>query len=449
MISVNQREIVLDILMEINEKGEFSHNVLKAALTKYQYLEKQERAFLTIVTEGTMENLIRIDYVINRFSKVKTKKMKPLILNLLRMSVYQLLFMDAVPDSAVCNEAVKLATKRGFYGLKGFVNGVLREIARNKETIAYPDASKDLLKHFSVVYSMPEWIVEQWIYQYGTEEAGRILKGCMEHDRRTSVRCNTSKISLTDCIALLEKEGVTVERNPYVEEALYLSGFDYLMQLTAFREGYLAVQDTSSMFVGKVAAPKKGDYCIDLCAAPGGKTAHLLDLLGGSGMVEARDVSEYKTGLIQSNMERMKFQNVVVKVKDAFEPDEEEHVADLVIADLPCSGLGVVGKKSDIRYNMTPEKQKSLVEVQREILRKNISLMKEGGTLIFSTCTTNREENYENYRWLIDEMKLIPEDISSYFPQELQVETMKEGYVQFLQGIVPMDGFFISRFTNK
>lgn len=447
---VNIREIVLDVLMEITGKGEFSHNVLKQTLRKYQYLDKRDRAFITIVTEETIENLIQIDYIINRFSKVKTNKMKPVILNILRMSVCQMKFMDSVPDSAVCNEAVKLAGKRGFSQLKGFVNGVLREIGRNKDNIKYPDASKNLLKNLSVVYSMPEWIVEQWICQYGTEEASRMIKSTLEHDNRISVRCNLSRGSVEECIAKLQAENVKVDRNEYLEEALYISEIDYLGALKTFQEGYITVQDVSSMLTAKTAEPKKGDYCIDVCAAPGGKSIHLADLLEGTGMVEARDVSDYKADLIASNIERMGFRNIKAVVKDAFcEDKESEGRADIVIADLPCSGLGVIGKKSDIKYNMTAEKQKELVKVQRRILANAVKLVKKGGTLVFSTCTTNKEENYENYRWLLESFSLEPVDISGILPKKIGAETAKQGYVQLLPGIHRSDGFFISRFVVK
>lgn len=446
---INTREIILDILLEITGKGSFSHNVLKQALVKYQYLDKRDRAFITIVTEGTMENLIRIDYIINQFSKVKTQKMKPVILNILRMSVYQIEFMDSVPDSAVCNEAVKLAVKRGFFQLKGFVNGVLRAMIRNLDQMKYPDASKNLLKNLSIMYSMPEWIVEQWIFQYGTEEASRMMKGTADADRRISARCNTSRISVEKCIAMLEAEGVKVERNEYLNEALFLSDIDYLGALETFLEGYIMVQDVSSMFVAKAAEPKKGDFCIDVCAAPGGKSVHLADLLDGTGMVEARDVSEYKTGLIQSNIDRTGFQNIKAVVKDGFCEDKEmEGKADIVIADLPCSGLGVIGKKSDIKYNMTEQKQKELIKVQRCILHNAVKLVKKGGTLVFSTCTTNREENYDNYRWLLEQYPLEPVDISGVFPKEIAGTTAAQGYVQMLPGITRTDGFFISRFTK-
>ena len=447
---VNIREVVLDILLEVTGENEFSHNVLKQALKKYQYLDKRDRAFITAVTEGTIENMIQIDYIINQFSKVKTNKMKAVILNILRMSVYQMKFLSNIPNSAVCNEAVKLAAKRGFSTLKGFVNGVLRAIDRNLEEIKYPDASKNLLKSLSILYSMPEWIVEQWIYQYGTEEASRMIKSTAERDSRISVRCNLSKASVQECIDRLEKEHVTVDRNEYLKEALYISGIDYLGALKTFQEGYITVQDVSSMFTALAAQPKKGDYCIDVCASPGGKAIHLADLLDGTGMVEARDISDYKVELILSNIKRIGFENIQAVKKDAFCEDKEaEGRADIVIADLPCSGLGVIRKKSDIKYNMTVQKQKELVRVQRSILSNAVKLVKKGGTLIYSTCTTNKEENEENYRWMLESFSLEPVDISGVLPKEIAVNTAYQGYIQLLPGIHRSDGFFISRFKVR
>lgn len=446
---VNTREIILDILLEITGRQALSHQVLKQALEKYQYLEKRDRSFITIVTEGTLENLIQIDYILNQYSKVKTKKMKPVILNILRMSVYQIRFMNSIPDSAVCNEAVKLASKRGFYQLKGFVNGILRNIVRNKDNPDFPDASEDLVKHLSIVYSMPEWIVEQWIYQYGAESASRMIKSTLDNDNAISIRCNLSRTSVEECKKLLEEEGVTVKNNPYLEEALFISGMDYLGALKSFQDGLFMVQDPSSMLVAKIAAPQKNDYCIDVCAAPGGKSLHIADLLCSTGMVEARDVSDYKVSLIQSNITRSGFTNIRAVVKDGFQGDpENENIADLVIADLPCSGLGVLGKKSDIKYHMTLEKQKELIKVQRCLLENAVKLVRPGGTFVFSTCTTNREENYENYKWLSDNFPLKALDISGLIPEELSSDTAKNGYLQLLPGINPTDGFFISKFQK-
>ena len=276
-----------------------------------------------------------------------------------------------------------------------------------------------------------------------------MIKSTLDNDNAISIRCNLSRTSVEECKKLLEEEGVTVKNNPYLEEALFISGMDYLGALKSFQDGLFMVQDPSSMLVAKIAAPQKNDYCIDVCAAPGGKSLHIADLLCSTGMVEARDVSDYKVSLIQSNIARSGFTNIRAVVKDGFQGDpENENIADLVIADLPCSGLGVLGKKSDIKYHMTPEKQKELIKVQRCLLENAVKLVRPGGTFVFSTCTTNREENYENYKWLSDNFPLKALDISGLIPEELSSDTAKNGYLQLLPGINPTDGFFISKFQK-
>lgn len=446
---INTREIILDMLMEICEKGAYSHVVLRQTLRKYQYLDKRDRAFITRITEGTLENRIYIDYVIDQVSKIKVAKMKPLIRNLLRMSVYQVLKMDSVPVSATCNEAVKLAIKRSFGQLKGFVNGVLRAIIRNKENLKFPNASEDLVTYLHVMYSMPKWIVEQLVVQYGVEDASRIIKGFAKDDDRICVRMNTTKASAKDIVNQLEEEKIKVEKSDVYENALYISEIDFLENSDAFREGLISVQDLSSMLVSVIADPKEGDLCLDMCAAPGGKALHLYEMMNAKGKVIARDVSDYKVELIWENIERTGADGVEAEVFDATELDESMlGKADVVVADLPCSGLGVIGKKSDIKYNMTPDKEKELVRLQRRMLDNAWQYVKKGGTLIYSTCTLNKEENIENMRYVEEKYPLKLVDISKYVPEGYCRGTARNGYLQMLPGIDGSDGFFICRFER-
>lgn len=449
--SVNTRELVLDLLLEINVNGAFSHISVGNMLKKHQYLEKTERSFITRVTEGTVENFILIDYIIGQYSTVKVNKLKPVIRNILRMTVYQFLYMDSVPNAAAVNEAVKLTIKRGFGQLKGFVNGVLRNIERNLDNISYPDASKDLVTHLSVMYSVPKWIVEQWIFQYGTEEASRMIKSAVDDKdkNRITVRANTLKATEAEVIQMLEDEGVDVERTPY-NTGLYIKNFDYISRLNTFRNGYISVQDISSMLVAAAASPREGDYCIDICAAPGGKSLHMCELMNGKGFVEARDLTERKLELIQENIDRHGAKNIKACLADALEYDPySQEKADIVIADLPCSGLGVIGKKSDIKYNMTLDKQNTLVRIQRDILKNALKYVKKGGYIVFSTCTTNKAENIENFNWIKDNFDYEPQSIEAFLPEKLRKATAKEGYIQMLQGIDGTDGFFICKLKRK
>lgn len=397
---MNVRELALEVLLEI-EKGEKSHLILRSVLEKYQYLTKQERAFLTRVTEGTVERRLELDYIINQYSKVKVKKMKPVIRNLLRLAVYQMKYMDNVPDSAACNEAVKLAVKRGFGNLRRFVNGVLRNIARDLDHIEYPE-KEQTIPYLSVMYSMPEWIVKMWVSDYGREKTEEILQN-FYIERPTTIRVNENQISKVALIDKLEREGVKVEEHPFLQSALLISNYDYLGALDSFLEGDFQVQDAASIQVAESAGIKEDDYIIDVCAAPGGKALHAAQILNGTGFVEARDLTEYKVSLIRENIWRMGFTNIEAVQQDATIYDEaSEAKADVVIADLPCSGLGVLAKKTDLKYKMTPETEKEVAELQRQILKTVHRYVKPGGTLIYSTCTICKSENEENAKWFVE-----------------------------------------------
>ena len=347
--AVNEREIVLAILMEVTENGQYSHIVLRDVLSKYQYLEKRERAFITRVTEGTLEHMIEIDYILNRFSKVKVKKMKPVIRNILRSAVYQIRYMDRIPDRAVCSESVKLAVRRGFSGLKGYVNGVLRSIIREMDDISYPE---EPLEYLSVRYSCPRWILDLWAQTYSYDVIETVLKDFQE-EKPVTIRCCMNRIEPEKLKERLEQEGVTVEQPPYLPYAFWISGYDYLEGLESFREGLFTVQDISSMMVGEIADPKAGDYVIDVCAAPGGKALHAAEKLlmaekalkaepqpeventlveeketgaekqrgQHAGHVEARDLTESKVALIRENIERTGLTNITAICRDASVPD--------------------------------------------------------------------------------------------------------------------------------
>jgi len=433
MTSVNVRELVLDILMEVNEKEQYSHLVIRDVLNKYQYLEKQERAFLTRLAEGTIEHMLEMDFIINSFSKVKVKKMKPLIRNLLRMSVYQIKYMDAIPDAAVCNEAVKLAKKRGFGQLRGFVNGVLRNIARELSHLQYPDEKLEPVRFLEVMYSVPVWMAEQWIRDYGFEQTKKICESFFV-ERPITIRTNLLRIQPEELRARLETEGVTVKEVPALSYAFEISGFDYLQSLETFEEGLFYVQDISSMMVAEVAAPERDSYIIDVCAAPGGKSSHLAEKMQGTGMVEARDLTEYKVSLIEENIERHGLENMNAVQMDATVLDEDSiDKADVLICDLPCSGLGVMGKKTDIRYKMTVEKQQDLVQLQRKILSTVYAYVKTGGTLVYSTCTIHKGENEGNVEWFLKEHP------------EFALVSME----QMFPGEIYHDGFFVAKLIRK
>lgn len=451
----NTRETAFQVIYKVLEENEYSHVVLRHVLNQEQDAEKRDRAFVTRLVEGTLERLIIIDYILNQVSKIPVKKMKPVVRTVLRMSVYQLMYMDSVPDSAVCNEAVKLVKGKGLQGLSGFTNGVLRNVARNREQWksdeSYPDKKKTPEKYLSIRYSLPEWLCSYFVKEYGFEKAEQIAEGSLRNPQ-TTIRCNTTKISKEELKKRLVKQGISAENGVYAADALYISGYDTLEKIPEFKDGYFQVQDESSMLVAELAGLKKDNLVVDVCSAPGGKAIHAANLLEnfGGGAVISRDVSEKKTALIKENTERLQVKNITVQVADATVLDETliEQV-DVVIADLPCSGIGIMAKKPEIRYRMTKENQIELVKLQKEILNVVHRYVKPGGILMYSTCTINKEENEEQVKEICEKYGFIPAMHEVTVPNALKADVQGEAYIQMLPGIHACDGFFIARLKKK
>ena len=444
---MNLRLIILEALLLIEKEDLPAGKVIKQVLDKYGYLDRQDRSFLKRVLEGTTERRIELDYIIDARSRVGTAKMKPVIRQIMRMSVYQLKYMDSVPSSAVCNEAVKLAGKKGMTGLKGFVNGVLRTIARDIDNIGYPDA--DTPEGMSIKYSCPEWLVRLLIEEQGREKALSVLDSSLKK-RDLCIRINLSKTDKDTLKKILEAENVICEDIPGLPYALKLRDVDSLSRLTSFADGLFAIQDTGSMLVSEAAGIREGDTVFDVCAAPGGKSMHVLDKLKGTGRLYAFDISEGKLERIRENADRLGFSDFEITAADAASFNEEyAGMADVLIADLPCSGLGVMGRKNDIKYNVSPDKLDSLVRLQRDILRNVSAYIKPGGRLIFSTCTIHRAENEDNFNWIKDNLPFEAESLKPYIPGEFMHDTGEEGYIQLIPGIDDSDGFFISRFVKR
>lgn len=445
--SVNVRKLALDLMIEIMEENVFCDKALHHALDSTT-LTKRDRSFLTRLVEGTIERCIEIDYILNQFSKVRVAKMKPVIRNILRLAVYQIFYMDQVPDSAACNEAVKLTVKRKLSNLKGFVNGVLRSISREKAEISYPPR-EDVIAYFSVCYSMPEWIVEEFLKTYGEKGTEQILQSFLKEKKGLAIRCTQSRFSKEQVRKALEKEGVLVEDGELLPYALSISGYSSLKELTAFQKGMFQVQDESSMLAGQIAGIRQDSLVLDVCAAPGGKTLHAADICI-KGQVISCDLTKEKTELIRENCVRLGYDNIQIFQNDATVLREEWiDKADVVIADLPCSGLGVIGKKCDIKYKTTREDILALAKVQRQILSVVSKYVKPGGRLVFSTCTIVPEENQENAEWIEKNLGLEPVSIEESLPERLKGISGEKGYLQILPNMADTDGFFISCFRKR
>jgi 16S rRNA (cytosine967-C5)-methyltransferase len=405
------RETALDLLIRINENGEFTHLVLRETLAKEGY--SLQKGFLKRLTAGTVERRQELDYIIDLFARTPIAEMRPLIRNLLRMGAYEILFMDSTPDRAACDEAVKLAAKRGFSSLKGFVNGILRNIARQKENLPYPDAWQEPLRYLSIRYSMPEWLIEKWQGEYGAATTENILGGLMA-ERPPILRWRRGE------------PPTALRPHPYLGYAYELTDSDDVTALSGYAEGQFAIQDVGSMLAVEMAGIAGGDLVVDVCAAPGGKALHAAEI---ARQVIARDLNEAKCRLIRENAHRLQQTNLDIAVHDATVLDEGLcGKADVLLADLPCSGLGVIARKPDIKYRATPATLAAAAELQRRILAVVWQYVKPGGTLLYSTCTLSHDENAGMMAWF-----------TAHYPFEIEEERT------LLPGIDPTDGFYICR----
>ena len=445
------RETALEILLEAEKTGAFAENLLRDALEKYDYENPRQKALLKRLTEGTLERLLTLDFCLDSVSSVKTERMKPLIRCLLRLSAYQILFLESVPDRAACSEAVRLAKKRGFSRLSGFVNGVLRSLAREKGSFVWPDARKEPVRARSVAYSVPEWIVSLWIGQYGQERTEKMLKALLIPRPVTiRFRSDITEKRREETVARFRERGITAERHPLYPGAWTLDGCEGVASLPGFSEGQFYAQDVSSMLAVETAGILPGMRIIDLCGSPGGKAVLAAEKAGREGRVLTGDISEKKTARIWENAERMRCENLEIRVWDAGRKQPGlEKWADVVLADVPCSGLGVLGRKKEIRYRVQPEDLMALRKLQREILTASADYVRPGGVLLYSTCTVNREENEEMVRFLTESFPFEAESLDPWLPECLHSRETKEGGCQLFAGDFNTDGFFMARLRRK
>ncbi len=457
------RELCLDILLSVFRGEEHSHILIKGVLDKYDDWEGSRKAFLKKLTMGVLERKVELDYVISQFSTVPVSKMKPVIRTILEMGVYQILYMDRVYDTKACNLCVELAKKRGFVKLAGFVNGILRNVERKKDLIVYPEKEKDPVLYLSVTCSVPKWIVKEMVNQYGVKRAETMFaEGLKEAPIRIHLKSGLSEEKKQELIRSWEDAGIQVKECSFLPDAYTLKNAESISNLPGFEEGYFNVQDFSSQLVGFLAPVSAGDIIMDVCAAPGGKSIYLAEKLfkietelpegdkeNKSGRIYAYDISGSKVGKILENAERMQLFNINCEVHDASEINEDmKEKADFLLADVPCSGLGVIGRKPDLKYRLKEQDLKDIVELQKKIVSASVQSVKPGGYFMYSTCTVNQGENIEMVRWMCENLPLEEVPFEG-MPEELKDSLVSEGCLQLLAGEHECDGFFIAVLRRK
>lgn len=458
--SPDVRACAADALVRVLDRGEYTSAVLADFHAAHPDCPARDRALYAVLVEGTLEQLLRIDYLLNAVSDTPVRKMKPFIRALLRISAYQILFLDRIPDHAAVSEAVRIAGHRGFGRLKGFVNGVLRSLIRQKDQIPLPDRIKAPETCLSVSYSCPEWIVRTFAARFGMEETERILQA-FRSKKELCLWTNPVRTTAEKLAARLAEEGVSARPHPYLSDVLLCGTFERIEDHPSFRDGDFYIQDPASILAvlpalsvlrrQAEAAPAETLRVIDVCAAPGGKSLYLAAHLPQA-RISCRDRTPQKTEKIGQNIRRLHLTHMEIMVQDAARlRDEDLQTADLVIADLPCSGLGTIGRKPDLKYRLKESDPGELAALQYRILRTAAQYIKPGGYLLYSTCTISREENEDQAARISRELLLDPVPLEG-LPEEITAgsETPAEGYLQLLPEEAPYhDGFFISLFQKK
>lgn len=433
-MKINARKVVLEILNDV-EQGAFSNKLIQS-LQEREDLDARDKGFISKIVYGVVENKLYLDYVIRKFSSVRLKKIDPEILNVLRMTAYQIIYLDKVPNAAAVDEGVKLAKKINFRH-KGFVNALLRSLIKGYDAVELPS---DGVERLSVKYSHPKWMVERFIHIHGYEFTEDLLSANNEEPDLV-LRVNTLLINREDLMTKLNMLGLEVEKSDIVEEGIIVEnlGNQRIDEIEWFQKGYFTIQDESSMMVGHIAMPEAGQKVLDLCAAPGGKATHMAQLMGNKGQVIACDVSDKKINLIKANVKRLGLNNVQMVINDATVLNESfVDKFDKVLLDAPCSGLGIVRRKPDIKYHKTLEDIHTLNDMQQSMLLHAAKYVKKGGELIYSTCTIEPLENSEMMDWF------------SKHHDDFERVTIDESLdLQMYPNVDETDGFYICKFRRK
>lgn len=438
---MDAREVALKIINDVTQNHAYANIALAREINR-QKLSEQDRRFITELVYGTIKAGATLDWMISHYINRPVDKIAPIILNILRMGMYQMFFLSKVPVSAACNQAVELTKKYGHIGTVKFVNAVLRNAGRTPEKIVYPDKEKGMARFLSLTYFHPEWLVARWLKRLGgeaTEELCRINNLTPP----LCLRTNTLKNTREELLVILENEGVIAEPSQWTPEGIVCHSSPALGTLKSLREGLFQIQDESSMLVAHVLDPKPGEFIIDACAAPGGKSTHIGALMQNKGRILSGDIHDHKLVITRENAERLGIDIIETKVLDATMIGKKYfNQADRVLVDAPCSGLGVLRRKADSRWRKEESMLTELPELQKAILHSAADCVKVGGVLVYSTCTTEPEENQAVVEsFLQDRSEFKLENTGSFLP----VSGHNADMVQLWPHVDNVDGFFIAR----
>jgi len=434
---MNSRKLARQIVQRVLNEGAYSNLVLSSELNNHDINDK-DKALITEIVYGTLRRKRTLDVLISNFVK-DISLIDDTILNILRIAMYQMYFLDKIPEYAACNEAVEEAKEISIEASR-LVNGILRNFIKDEKEIVVPGNRIDELAY---KFSLQPWMIRLFIKQYGEERTMKLMAGLNETPKVT-VRVNEFKSEFEEVFERLEALGYNVEEGYACPEAIAIEGGKSIENNELFKEGFITVQDESAMIVAPLLDLKEGETVLDLCSAPGGKTTHIAELLGNTGRVLAFDLHEHKLALVKENAERLGFTNIEYNVMDATKLNSDYvSIADKILLDVPCSGLGIIRKKPEIKWNKTRQQLKDIIPVQREIMENSWEYLKPEGIMIYSTCTLNKEENEDNVKWFLDKHKDAQIE-KIYVGKNSNFIYSEEGTLTILPND-SMDGFFIAK----
>lgn len=443
---ISTREAAIRVLSEVQDEGKFSNKALQEYSQTDMSLE--DKRLLRELVYGVLENRMYIDNIIESASNIRMKKIHPMVLQILRVGIYQIGFMDRIPAHAAINESVKLAKKYGHKGTVGYVNGILRKIDREREKFFLSETPNNM-EELSIRYSHPGFLVDLWIRQFGFEFTKELLKA---NNTRPllNIRVNTLKIDRESLLDKLSKYDLQLIRGELSRDCIKVVNPENITDSKEFRDGFFTIQDESSMLVTDVSSPNEKELILDVCSAPGGKATHMAQRMNDKGKIIARDLYPQKISLVMENCKRLGISIIEGQVYDAGVFDESlRGKVDVCLVDAPCSGFGLLRRKPDIKFNRSKKDLDTLIEIQSKILNNAAGYVKSGGKLIYSTCTLNKNENLDQVRnFLIKnpDFSLVPIDL----PGGIVIgKTQNEGYIELYPHVHGTDGFFIAKMIRK
>lgn len=445
------RQIALDILTKVEQEQAYSNILLNQMLIKHQ-LVRADAGLVTEIVYGTIQRLNTIDYFLSSFVAKGIGKLEPWVRCLLRMSFYQLYYLQRVPGHAVVNEAVNIAKHKGHQGISGMVNGVLRNILRGKEQLVIP-ANLTLAERISLVHSHPKWMVKKWIEQFGEAVTEQICES-NNQPPHVSIRVNSRKLDRESIIKQLQEMKLTAHASELSPSGIIVENGGNMALTPWYEKGEISIQDESSMLVADVVNPQSGMMVLDCCAAPGGKSMHMAEKMSNQGKIWANDVHEHKQQLIRSQAERLGLTCIETMVSDAKELSKHfaDRSFDRILLDAPCSGLGVIRRKPDLKWTKKETSISALAELQLELMNAIHPLLRPGGVLVYSTCTLQYEENQAVIEQFLKQQPSysLDPDLEQLLPKGAAGDTITTpGMVQILPHQHHSDGFFIARLLRK